>query len=115
MEIDGFSDITTKSIVNNIKWADKFINELKKHGKFKKKQKVDNSLEGMIIVFTGKRDTKLMSDIEARGGKITGTVSKNTSVLIIADGGERQGKALKAEALGIPILERSQFIRQYIK
>ena len=95
--------------------ADKFITELKKYGKFQKKRKVNNTLEGMTIVFTGKRDPKLMSDIEARGGKITGSVTKNTSILIIADGGERKGKAEKAEALGVPILERTQFIRQYIK
>ena len=114
MEVEGFSDKTTKSIVDNLKWADKFVTVLKKYGKFQQKKKINNSLQGMVFVFTGKRDPQLVSDIEARGGKITGSVSKNTSVLVIADGGERKGKAETAEKLGVPIMERTKFIKKYI-
>lgn len=66
----------------------------------------DNSLEGKTFVITGKfalmnRD-EISAALKARGGKVTVSVSKNTSILVC---GEAAGSKLaKAEALGIEII-----------
>jgi len=67
----------------------------------------DDSLAGKTFVITGKfegmsRD-EISAALKAKGGKVTGSVSKNTSVLIC---GEAAGSKLtKAEALGIEIVD----------
>lgn len=71
----------------------------------------DNRFEGTRWVITGtlptlKRDeaTKL---IQARGGKVSGSVSKNTTYVLA---GEAAGSKLtKAEQLGITIIDEEQF------
>ncbi len=67
----------------------------------------DDRLAGKTFVITGKfegmsRD-EISAALKAKGGKVTGSVSKNTSVLIC---GEAAGSKLtKAEALGIEIVD----------
>ena len=70
------------------------------------------TLEGMTIVVTGgveghTRDG-VGAAIKARGGKSPGSVSSNTTALVV---GENPGasKLEKAEKLGIPILDEAQF------
>lgn len=63
-------------------------------------------LAGLTFVITGALPTLSRDEatalIEAHGGKVTGSVSKNSSYLLA---GENAGsKLVKAEALGIPIL-----------
>lgn len=70
--------------------------------------KVDR-LEGKIFVLTGtltgmtRRDAKKL--IEANGGKVTGTVSRQTDYLLA--GSDPGGKLAKAQALGIEIIGES--------
>jgi DNA ligase (NAD+) len=64
------------------------------------------SLEGLAFVLTGTLPTmtreQVQSELEARGGKVTGSVSKKTSFVVV---GESPGSKLaKAEQLGVPIL-----------
>lgn len=67
----------------------------------------NDNLAGKTFVITGKfadmtRD-EISAALKARGGKVTGSVSKNTSVLIC---GEAAGSKLtKAESLGIEIVD----------
>ncbi len=69
----------------------------------------DDALAGKTFVITGKfnnmsRD-EISAALKARGGKVTGSVSKNTSVLVC---GEAAGSKLtKAEALGLEIIDES--------
>ncbi len=65
---------------------------------------VDDSLAGMTFVLTGslERHTRdgAAEEIAARGGKVTGSVSKKTSYVVV---GESPGSKLaKAESLGVP-------------
>ncbi len=71
---------------------------------------VDSSLEGQIWVLTGKTSrprTEVKSLLVARGAKVSGSVSKNTTHVFA---GENAGSKLaKAEELGIRILDESEF------
>jgi NAD-dependent DNA ligase len=73
-------------------------------------------MKGMTIVFTGFRDESLASNIIERGGKIGSSVSRNTSVLVVANlEGKPSGNTKKAMDLNITILQKADFIKKYIK
>ncbi|MGN0506529.1 MAG: NAD-dependent DNA ligase LigA [Lachnospiraceae bacterium] len=72
--------------------------------------------EGMTFVVTGsveqfKNRNELKAYIEERGGKVAGSVSKNTNYLINNDTTSGSSKNKAARELGIPILSESEFLR----
>ena len=72
---------------------------------------VDERFAGMTFVLTGtlsRFERKVaQTQIEERGGKVAGSVSKRTSYVVA---GEAAGsKRKKAEDLGIPILTEDEF------
>lgn len=79
---------------------------------------IGESLNGKTFVITGKlthfknRD-EIKSKIEALGGKVTGSVSKNTNFLINNDVNSTSSKNMTAKSLGIPILSESDFIQTF--
>ena len=79
---------------------------------------VGSDLTGKTFVITGKlthfknRD-EIKSKIEALGGKVTGSVSKNTDFLINNDVNSTSSKNATAKSLGIPILSESDFIQTF--
>jgi DNA ligase (NAD+) len=114
-KIEGFSDITAQKIVENIKWADLFIKAIKQFGKFEEKVVISDSMKGMTVVFTGFRDESLASKIIERGGKIGSSVSRNTSVLVVANLETKpSGNTKKAMDLNVVILQKADFIKKYI-
>ncbi len=69
------------------------------------------TLRGLTFVLTGTLDRRTRdeaaAEIEARGGKVTGSVSKKTSYVVA---GESPGSKLaKAEQLGVAILDEDAF------
>lgn len=71
-----------------------------------------NAFEGLTFVITGTLPTMSRTEartlIELHGGKVTGSVSKNTNYLLA---GEKAGSKLtKAEALGINIINESELL-----
>ena len=69
------------------------------------------SLDGLTFVLTGtlRRMTReeAQAELEARGGKVTGSVSKKTSYVVA---GESPGtKLAKAEQLGVEIIDEARF------
>ena len=78
----------------------------------------NSNLEGKVFVVTGKvnrfknRD-ELKSKIEALGGKVTGSVSKNTHYLINNDVNSTSSKNNTAKSLNIPILSEDDFIEMF--
>ena len=69
----------------------------------------------MKVVFSGFRDKKLEDEVVARGGKVTTSVSRNTSVLVVpSKAGKPSGKIKKALELGVTVLEKLEFIDIYI-
>ncbi|MCF7848604.1 MAG: NAD-dependent DNA ligase LigA [Kiritimatiellales bacterium] len=71
-----------------------------------------SELDGLTFVLTGSMESMSREEagdkIHARGGKVSSSVSKNTSYLVA---GESAGSKLdKAEELGITILDEEQFL-----
>jgi len=77
------------------------------------KQKGDGPLRGMTFVITGTLGAmsreKAEAALEAQGGKITSSVSKKTSYVIV--GAEPGTKLAKAEKAGVTILDEAAFLR----
>ena len=72
-------------------------------------------LAGKNFVVTGsvhhyKNRDELKSTIEAAGGKVTGSVSKNTDYLINNDITSTSGKNKKAKDLGVKIITEEDFL-----
>jgi NAD-dependent DNA ligase len=112
--IEGFSDITTRKIVENIEWAYRFIEALKLFGTFKTSEKLSGSLDDKKFVFSGFRDKNLEKQIEERGGQVTTSVSGKTYAVIVANKDESSGKIDKARALGLGIYDKDEFVKKYI-
>lgn len=75
-----------------------------------------SSITGMTFVITGslniwKNRDALIADIESLGGKVSGSVSKNTTYLINNDITSTSGKNKKAKELGIPIISETDFAK----
>ena len=80
--------------------------------------KVDSALDGLSLVITGKlnhfknRD-ELKALIEARGGKVAGSISGKTSYLINNDVNSSSSKNVSAKKLGVPIISEDAFIEMF--
>lgn len=111
-DIDDIGEITAQNIVEYFKDPNisKSIDNLLEKGIEISEVKADNnsnSLNGMTFVITGTIDNYKRDDIkkllESNGAKVTGSVSKNTDVVLA---GEKAGsKKDKAKDLGIEIYE----------
>lgn len=78
----------------------------------------DNRLEGKTFVITGKLShfknrESIKEKIEALGGKVTGSVTKNTDYLINNDIESNSSKNKTAKSLEIPILSEEDFIQAF--
>jgi len=74
-----------------------------------------NGFEGMTFVITGNMEhfdnrNALKDYIEARGGKVSGSVSAKTTYLINNDTTSGSSKNKKAKELGIPIISEEDFL-----
>lgn len=82
------------------------------------KTEQEKNLDGLTFVITGKlnhfknRDA-IKEKIESLGGKVTGSVSKNTDYLINNDKDSTSSKNKSAKTLGIPILSEEDFIQTF--
>ena len=83
-------------------------------------QKVDQSLKGLTFVITGnvhiyKNRDEFKASVEARGGKVSGSVSSKTTYLVNNDLESTSGKNKKAHELNIPILSEDIFVAKFGK
>jgi DNA ligase (NAD+) len=71
------------------------------------------TLAGLSIVITGSLEgftrDEAKAAVEARGGRVAGSVSGRTAYLVAGEGGG--GKRAKAESVGTPILDEAGFVR----
>lgn len=115
-----FGEITNQSIhdwFNNEKETELWLslgNEVEILGEEKKEDAGMASLEGKTFVVTGGVTTFKNRDevgelITSLGGKLSGSVSKNTSYLLNNDVTSTSGKNKKAIELNVPIISEAQF------
>ncbi len=76
---------------------------------------IEPLLQGKVVVITGSLNyfdnrQALQKEIEKRGGKVTGSVSKNTTYLINNDIDSTSSKNKKAKELNIPIITEEEFL-----
>jgi NAD-dependent DNA ligase len=109
MSIEGFAEISAKTYVDTYDKFFDFIKDLPVTIQEKiELEPVGSDLEGKQFVFTGVRRKDLEENIESRGGKIAGSVSKNTTHLIMKIVGSGSSKEKKAIELGVEIMTVEQ-------
>ena len=133
--IDGFGDVINSSlcewidenlvnatgdkIVNgkNIAWLIYLLDELSFTDKKPAATNISSlNIAGKTFVITGSVNhfanrEELKEKIESLGGKVTGSVSKNTDYLINNDVTSTSGKNKKAKDLNIPIISEDDFLK----
>lgn len=108
----AMSESIVKFFNNNKGW----VEELRKVLKFSQNgEKVYNSfLKDRVFCVTGAFETMSRKEIEKiiveGGGKLTGSVSKNTDYLLTNDKMSGSSKNVKARELGTPILNEKEFL-----
>ena len=118
-QIEGLGDVIAASVVgyfadeNNRKNLDALLGELEIEGI--PVSETEQIFAGKIFVVTGSVEhftnrNELKTYIEERGGKVTGSVSKNTDYLINNDVNSASSKNKKARELEISILSEEDFL-----
>lgn len=78
----------------------------------KNKPEQQQTLQGMHIVFTGFRNKELESFVKDRGGAVSTSVSKKTTMVVAKDLSKASSKLASAEELQIPIVSLDDFKKQ---
>ena len=114
LEVDGIGGVLADSIAN---WFQNphhlaVLEKLRQAGVnmvAERSAQVSNNLTGLTFVLTGTLPTRSRDDaaalIEAHGGKVTSSVSKKTSYVVVGD--SPGSKADKARELKVPILDEA--------
>ena len=119
-QLDGFAESKTDAIWNfDYRQADAVYEFVKPLAVPEAVVDSQNSLAGCTIVITGrlekfKNRAQLQTAIEAKGGKVVGSVSNNTDFLINNDNKSNSAKNLTAQRLGIPIITESEFTERFL-
>lgn len=114
LDIEGLDTITVNHF---LKYLSEFIIFYKKISKYIKIHKYVNSaktngkFKNQLIVFTGFRNRDWQSLIEIEGGKVSTSVSKNTTLVVYNDGEESSAKYIKATQLGLKTISKSKFAK----
>jgi len=124
VDIDGISDITAEQFISGLRTFHRFLasnprlagcisvskqktgktgktekNEVKKEKENgKKKEKKD--MENRVVLFTGFRDGDLVKEIESRGGKMAGSMSKKITDLVYKTYSDTSAKIKQAKEWG---------------
>lgn len=117
--IDGIGEVLAKAFCDFFANPQRMqiVNELLAEITFEKEENdSEQILEGKTFVITGSVErfanrNELKDYIEKLGGKVTGSVSKNTDYLINNDVTSNSSKNKKARELSIPILSEEEFVR----
>lgn len=118
--VDGIGPVIAEEFAKyfSLEANKSMVNHLKKELNFKVETNVivaDSKIANKTFVVTGevvhfKNRKELQAKIESLGGKVTGSVSKNTDYLINNDSESNSSKNKKAKELGIPILTEEAFL-----
>jgi DNA ligase (NAD+) len=117
-EAEGVGEVIADSVTRwfEVDWHREIVERWARAGvrmQDERDETVKRTLEGRTVVVTGSLENwsrdEAKEAIISRGGKAAGSVSKKTDYVVI--GANAGSKAAKAEELGVPILDESQFAR----
>jgi DNA ligase (NAD+) len=114
--VKGMGKIRAGSLFQGLKDYEAVIDALIKNGvQIKEKQVMDTTgkLSGQVVVFTGEASRprkELQAMVESNGGKCGSSVSKQTTLLVLADPESTSTKANKARAMGVKLISEDQFV-----
>ena len=118
LKIKGFSDKTASLFSSNLKSFCDFLEEITSNTtytfNFSSKKNKNEKFVDEIIVMTGFRSDEISEFIENNGGKISSSVSKNTTLVIYVENDKPQSKLVKAKELGIKMITKENFEKKYI-
>lgn len=121
--IDGIGDVIASSISGYFAGEDnmRVLKDLLEAVIITKEKRAESNspLNGKTIVVTGslymyENRNALKDAIEERGGKVSGSVSKNTFVLVNNDIMSTSSKNKSAKELGVPIMTEEDFVKEYL-
>lgn len=126
-DINGYEEITSTAIVDGmvsfVPWMDRFqqiipnLLEATNPATNVPSQPINNEFSqfnGMKIVFTGFRDKDIEMKIEKAGGKVVGSVSKNTNLVVAKDVNEDSSKIKTAHSLNITVISQEEFYEMLV-
>ena len=118
LQYDGIGEVMNENLLNfdyedlNLDYT---VNLHLNKAKRKEENNVNNKLENKVFCITGKVNkfknrNELQADIENKGGKVVGSVSKNVNYLINNDSESASAKNIKAKELGIKIITEDEYL-----
>ncbi|MCL1996021.1 MAG: NAD-dependent DNA ligase LigA [Defluviitaleaceae bacterium] len=117
IEIDGFGDIIAESIVQYFTSQENqaIVHKALSYLQIESPKTKEETLKGLTFVITGslenfKNRKELQEIIEDKSGKVTGSVTKNTSYLINNNKDDSSAKSKTAVKLGIPVITETEFV-----
>lgn len=126
-DINGYEEITSTAIIDGmvlfVPWMDRFqqiipnLLDATNPATNVPAQPINNEFSqfnGMKIVFTGFRDKDIEMKIEKAGGKVVGSVSKNTNLVVAKDVNEDSSKIKTAHSLNITVISQEEFYEMLV-
>ena len=109
-KLDGFETKSALKIITTINKFNTFINKLDKFITIDDDEfaQQTNEMQGESICFTGFRNVDMSSKVEMMGGKMQGTISGKTTIVVCKDPNANSTKLQKARGLNIKIISITQ-------
>lgn len=119
LSVEGFGEKMGQAVVTYFETNKELVENLLKIVRLKEeKNKVKTDLAGKVFVVTEKIESfrnrkELQGLVESLGGKVTGSVSKNTDYLITNNPNSGSSKNKAAAKLGVPVITENEFLEMF--
>lgn len=116
-KIEGLGDVVTQNIAARMPALRETLTSLDPVVKLIQEEKKSGTLTGSSFVFTGALTKRSRSDaqkkVTALGGDTPSSVKKGLTYLVVGteDGGVKSSKQIKAEKLGVKIINEDEFLK----
>lgn len=113
-QIDGFSTLTAEKIADNVFKAREFLENMKPYVIYNNGLVNSDRLAGQKFVFTGFTNKDIEEAITSLSGKVVGSVSSNTTALIVSSKPPKESTKTKAAVkYGIPMYTLEEFVSSF--
>lgn len=116
LTIDGIGDATASAFLNGLPGFFALMKTLNMPCRTQKKVKTTDarvSFQNLRVVFTGFRNKEWEEKIEAHGGKVATSISKNVDLVVASDVNDTSTKIKKAHELNIRVMSKQEFQDTY--